>query len=184
MSGLSGQPHACKVDTNTTASARPPKAETVNHSQTRQRPGQKRRGSPCPGLEKALGAVEMLLVPSDRKYFDSPASVAELVPKLPVSLGPAMHMQALPHREVAAVIRTVRESAAVPAARLALEFLVLTAARWGEVRWADGRPEAGDGRDPVKRASISAAGWRKFHSRLPSSGRSRRKYPCGKAVKS
>ena len=66
----------------------------------------------------------MLLVPSVRKDFDSPASVAELVPKLPVSLAPAMHMQALPHREVAAV----------PAARLAFEFLVLTAARWGEVR--------------------------------------------------
>ena len=47
------------------------------------------------------------------------------------------HMQALPHQEVAAVIRTVRASAAVPAARLALEFLVLTAARWGEVRWAE-----------------------------------------------
>ena len=47
------------------------------------------------------------------------------------------HMQALPHREVAAVIRTVRASGALPAARLALEFLVLTAARWGEVRWAE-----------------------------------------------
>ena len=47
------------------------------------------------------------------------------------------HMQALPHREVAAVIRKVRASAALPAARLALEFLVLTAARWGEVRWAE-----------------------------------------------
>ena len=47
------------------------------------------------------------------------------------------HMQALSHREVAAVIRTVRVSPALPAARLALEFLVLTAARWGEVRWAE-----------------------------------------------
>ena len=47
------------------------------------------------------------------------------------------HMQAVPHREAAAVIRKVRESAAVPAARLAFEFLVLTAARWGEVRWAE-----------------------------------------------
>ena len=62
----------------------------------------------------------MLLVPSDRKDFDSPASVAEFVSKLPVGLAPAMHMQALPDREVAAVIRTVRASAAVPAARLAL----------------------------------------------------------------
>ena len=47
------------------------------------------------------------------------------------------HMQALPHREVAAVIRTVRGSAALAAAKLAFEFLVLTAARWGEVRWAE-----------------------------------------------
>ncbi len=47
------------------------------------------------------------------------------------------HMQALPHREVASVIRTVRASTAVPVARLAFEFLVLTAARWGEVRWAE-----------------------------------------------
>ena len=43
----------------------------------------------------------------------------------------------MPHREVAAVIRTVRASGALPAARLAFEFLVLTAARWGEVRWAE-----------------------------------------------
>ena len=47
------------------------------------------------------------------------------------------HMRALPHREVAAVIRTVRGSAALGTARLAFEFLVLTAARWGEVRWAE-----------------------------------------------
>ena len=30
----------------------------------------------CPGLENALGAVEMVLVPSDCKYFDSPACLA------------------------------------------------------------------------------------------------------------
>ena len=47
------------------------------------------------------------------------------------------HMQAVPHREAAAVIRKVQESRALPAAKLALEFLVLTAARWGEVRWAE-----------------------------------------------
>ena len=34
------------------------------------------RVSGCPGLENALGAVEMLLVPSDHKYFDSPACLA------------------------------------------------------------------------------------------------------------
>ena len=56
-------------------------------------------------------------------------------------LGPqkdvAEPMEAVPHREAAAVIRKVRASTALPAARLAIEFLVLTAARWGEVRRAE-----------------------------------------------
>ncbi len=46
------------------------------------------------------------------------------------------HMQALPHREVAAAIETVRASSARPVVKLAFEFLVLTAARSGEVRGA------------------------------------------------
>ena len=56
-------------------------------------------------------------------------------------LGPqhnvVQHMRALPHRDVAAAIRTARASTVPPAVRLAFEFLVLTAARWGEVRWAE-----------------------------------------------
>ena len=47
------------------------------------------------------------------------------------------HMRALPHREVASAIRAVRGSGRSPAGPLAFEFLVLTAARWGEVRWAE-----------------------------------------------
>ena len=47
------------------------------------------------------------------------------------------HMQALPHREVAAAIRTVRAATAPEVAKLAFEFLVLTAARWSEVRGAE-----------------------------------------------
>ena len=47
------------------------------------------------------------------------------------------HMQALPHREVAAAIRTVQAATAPEVAKLAFEFLVLTAARWSEVRWAE-----------------------------------------------
>ena len=68
------------------------------------------------------------------------------------------HMQALPHREVAAVIRTVRASPALPAARLAVEFLVLTAARWGEVRWAEWEEIDRDGRVwtvPARRAKTN-----------------------------
>ena len=49
----------------------------------------------------------------------------------------ARHMRALPHREVAAAIGTVRGSTELGAAKLAFEFLVLTAARWSEVRWAE-----------------------------------------------
>ena len=63
---------------------------------------------------------------------------------LPI-LGPqndiVQHRQALPHKDVAAAVETVRASAsAVPAIKLAFEFLVLTAARSGEVRlatWAE-----------------------------------------------
>ncbi len=59
---------------------------------------------------------------------------------LPV-LGPqndiVQHRRALPHKDVAAAIETVRASASVaPAIKLAFEFLVLTAARSGEVRLA------------------------------------------------
>ena len=50
------------------------------------------------------------------------------------------HMRALPHAKVAAAIATVWASGATPAVKLAFEFLVLTAARSGEVRgahWAE-----------------------------------------------
>ena len=46
------------------------------------------------------------------------------------------HMRALPHAEVAEAVATVRASGATSAAKLAFEFLVLTAARSGEVRLA------------------------------------------------
>ena len=47
------------------------------------------------------------------------------------------HRLALPHKDVAAAVETVRASAsAAPAVKLAFEFLVLTAARSGEVRLA------------------------------------------------
>ena len=68
------------------------------------------------------------------------------------------HMQAVPHREAGAVIRRVRASAALPGVKLALEFLVLTAARWGEVRWAEWKEIDRDGRVwtvPARRAKMN-----------------------------
>ena len=56
-------------------------------------------------------------------------------------LGPqydvTQHLRALPHREVAGAIKTVRASEEEPVVALVFEFLVLTAARWGEVRLAE-----------------------------------------------
>ena len=46
------------------------------------------------------------------------------------------HFAALPHADVAGAIEKLRESSAGAAAKLAIEFLVLTAARSGEVRGA------------------------------------------------
>ena len=55
-------------------------------------------------------------------------------------LGPqqdlVQHMRALPHAEVAGAIRSMWGSGATEAVKLAFEFLVLTAARSGEVRGA------------------------------------------------
>ena len=68
------------------------------------------------------------------------------------------HRQAVPHREAAAVIGRVRASAAPPGVKLALEFLVLTAARWGEVRWAEWEEIDRDGRVwtvPARRAKTN-----------------------------
>ena len=55
------------------------------------------------------------------------------------------HHRALPYTEVPAVIGVIRSSGALPVTKLSLEFLILTAARSGEVRlaaWEEMNPEA------------------------------------------
>ena len=47
------------------------------------------------------------------------------------------HRRALPHQDMAAAVAAVRMSEAAPGVTLACEWLVLTAARWGEVRGAE-----------------------------------------------
>ena len=60
-----------------------------------------------------------------------------ILPVLGLQNDVVQHMRALPHREVGAALATVRASTvAEPAVKLAFEFLVLTAARSGEVRLA------------------------------------------------
>ena len=50
--------------------------------------------------------------------------------------GPRSHFKAVPYGDVGGALATIRQSGALPATRLAFEFLVLTAARSGEVRMA------------------------------------------------
>ena len=58
-------------------------------------------------------------------------------PVLGPQRAPVQHMRALPHRDVPAAVEAVKTSGAAPVVTLAFEFLVLTAARWGEVRGAE-----------------------------------------------
>ncbi len=66
--------------------------------------------------------------------IDNPCD--RLQPVLGVQQAVVEHMRALPHREAAAAVAAVRASRATPVGKLAVEFLVLTAARSGEVRGA------------------------------------------------
>ena len=66
---------------------------------------------------------------------DNPAGEA-ITAALPKRPAPVQHMRALPHGEVSGAIAAVRASGAWVGMQLAFEFLVLTAARSGEVRRA------------------------------------------------
>ena len=66
---------------------------------------------------------------------DNPAGDA-IGAALPRAAGPRQHQRALPFADVAAALETVRASRAYTGTVLAFEFLVLTAARSGEVRLA------------------------------------------------
>ena len=103
-----------------------------------------------------------------------------------------VHMPALPHGEVASAVAAVRASRAWAGAKLAFEFLVLTAARSGEVRLATWneihldtavwtvprRPHEGGARPPGAaertRRGGSARGtqaWRRHRAGVPESAR-------------
>ena len=67
---------------------------------------------------------------------DNPAGDA-IGAALPKSAGPAKHYRTIPHGEVAGAIAKVHNSGAGVATKLAVEFLILTATRSGEVRLAE-----------------------------------------------
>ena len=80
-----------------------------------------------------IGSVMKRAVAMDFRT-DNPCDRLEAT--LPRQKGVRKHMCALPHGEVAAAIATVQKSQASKSTKLAFEFLVLTAARSGEVRGA------------------------------------------------
>jgi integrase len=84
-------------------------------------------------VRQRIGSVLEWAVALDMRS-DNPCD--RVVPVLGPQNDIVTHRQALPHKDVAAAIETVREGSAQPAVRLAFEFLVLTAARSGEVRLA------------------------------------------------
>ena len=84
----------------------------------------------------------------------SVADASALRAALPKANGVPKHYKALPHGEVAEALARVRASDSPDAARLALEFLVLTACRPGECReaeWAEIDLEAATWTIPAER---------------------------------
>ena len=83
-------------------------------------------------VRQRIGAVMKWAVAQGHRA-DNPAGDA-LSGALPSNAGPRRHQRALPHAQVGDALRRVRASGAHAGTVLALEFLVLTAARSGEVR--------------------------------------------------
>ena len=85
-------------------------------------------------VRQRIGAIMKWAVAEGYRE-DNPAGDA-IGAALPKNTTPQKHQRALPHDEVGAALRKVRGSKAWPTTKLAFEFLVLTAARSGEVRGA------------------------------------------------
>ena len=85
-------------------------------------------------LRQRIGAVMKWAVAQGYRE-DNPAGDA-IGAALPKHNGRKKHHKALPHREVAQAVATVKNSGAWPGVQWAFEFLVLTAARTAEVRLA------------------------------------------------
>ena len=94
-------------------------------------------------VRQRIGAVMKWAIAEGHRE-DNPAGEA-IGAALPKNGTPRKHQMALPHGEVGEALRKVQGSNAWPATKLAFEFLVLTAARSGEVRgarWEEIDPEA------------------------------------------
>jgi integrase len=82
-------------------------------------------------VKQRIGTVMKWAVAAGHRNDDPCAALTQALPK---SGQKVEHRKSLPYQEVAGCIATINESAAALSTKLALEFLILTAARSGEVR--------------------------------------------------
>ena len=86
-------------------------------------------------VRQRIGAIMRWAIAQGHRG-DNPAAADAIGAALPRDTVRQQHYRALPHNEVGAALATVQASAAHWATKAALAFLVLTAARSGEVRHA------------------------------------------------
>ena len=84
-------------------------------------------------LKQRIGTIMKWAVAKGYRDDDPTAALSAALPK---HNGVTEHQKALPFAEVGAAIAKIRESKGYPVTKLAFEFLVLTAARSGEIRGA------------------------------------------------
>ena len=84
-------------------------------------------------VKNRIGAVMSWAVAQGYRPDDPTAAVTAALPR---TGGATTHQRALPHAQVAAALATIRSADAWAGIRLAMEFVVLTATRSGEVRGA------------------------------------------------
>jgi integrase len=84
-------------------------------------------------IRQRIGTVMKWVIAQGWRKDNPAENISQALPK--VNKAP-MHRRALPYTEVTACLQAVRASLARPSTKLAFEYLVLTAARSGEVRGA------------------------------------------------
>ncbi|QPI86209.1 tyrosine-type recombinase/integrase [Rhodobacterales bacterium HKCCA1288] len=87
-------------------------------------------------VKQRIGTIMKWAIAQGYRPDDPTLALNQVLPKITKQ---PQHFKSLPYSEVAGCLEVIRMSSAMPTTKLAIEFLVLTAARSGEVRLADWR---------------------------------------------
>lgn len=85
-------------------------------------------------LKQRIGTVMKWAIAQGYRSDDPTLALNQILPKITKK---PKHRASLPYTELAECLEVIRNSDAMPTTKLAIEFLVLTATRSGEVRFAD-----------------------------------------------